>query len=223
MLVEAAAGTGKTTSLVGRMVELIATGRCEIGRLAAVTFTRKAAAELRGRFSARLELETRASAGDRAARLAAALANVERCFIGTIHAFCARLLRERPIEAGVDTAFEELDEDADVLLRERAWREFGAQLFETGDPRVARLKDLGLDLADLEDAFHAFAAYPDVEEWPAPEVRLGDLVPVRQALERYLAHMRALFPSFPDERGSDKLMGRYEEIERLARHRNLGA
>ena len=47
--------------------------------------------------------------------------------------------------AGVDVAFEEIDEEADALLRERAWREFGAALFEEGDPRVARLKDLGVD------------------------------------------------------------------------------
>jgi ATP-dependent helicase/nuclease subunit A len=223
LLIEAAAGTGKTTSLVGRMVELIATGRCPIGRLVAVTFTRKAAAELRARFTAALEREAGAADGERARLLREALAHAERCLIGTIHSFCARLLRERPIEAGVDPAFEELDEEADALLRERAWREFGARLFEVGDPRVARLRDLGVDLADLESAFAAFAAHPDVEEWPAPEVRLGDLVPAREALQRYLARMRQLIPSFPEQRGSDRLMGRYEEIERLARHRNPAA
>jgi ATP-dependent helicase/nuclease subunit A len=223
LLVEAAAGTGKTTSLVGRMVELIATGRCEIGRLAAVTFTRKAAAELRGRFTALLEQETGAAAGERAARLAAALAHAERCFIGTIHSFCARLLRERPIEAGVDPAFEEIDADADELLRERAWEQFVAELYAGGDPRVVRLADIGLHLGQLKASFMTFAAYPDVEEWPAPEVRLGDLVPARQALERYLARIRALLPDFPEERGTDRLMARYESIERLARHRDLAS
>src|SRR5512145_2658851 len=121
MLVEAAAGTGKTTSLVGRMVELIAAGRCPIGRLTAVTFTRKAAAELRARFTAALEREADRAGGERARLLREALAHAERCFIGTIHSFCGRLLRERPLEAGVDVAFEEIDEEADALLRERAW------------------------------------------------------------------------------------------------------
>ncbi|HEY5998123.1 MAG TPA: UvrD-helicase domain-containing protein, partial [bacterium] len=160
--------------------------------------------------------------GERARLAREALAHAERCFVGTIHSFCARLLRERPLEAGVDVAFQEIDEDADALLRERAWREFVDRLFEEGDPRVARLKDLGVDLADLEGTFKTFATYPDVEEWPAAEMRLGDLVPARQELERYLGRMRALIPSFPEERGSDKLMGRYEKIERLARHRSLG-
>ena len=223
LFVEAAAGTGKTTCLVGRMVELIAAGGCEIGRLAAVTFTRKAAAELRGRFTARLELETRraqTAAGPRAARLAGALARSEHCFIGTIHSFCARLLRERPIEAGVDLAFEEIDDEADAILRDRAWSEFGAELFAAGDPRIARLGELGIHFGQLKPSFTTFAAYPDVAEWPAPEVRLGDLAPARQALERYLSRIRALAPGFPAERGTDRLMARYESIERLARHRD---
>ena len=221
LLVEAAAGTGKTTSLVGRMVELIGTGRCEVGRLAAVTFTRKAAAELRGRFTAALEREARAAAGERAARLGTALAHSSGCFIGTIHSFCARLLRERPIEAGVDAGFEEIDDAADAVLRERAWNEFIAGLFAAADPRIVRLADLGIHLGQLKPSFRTFAAYPDVEQWPAPEVRLGDLVPARQALERYLSRIRALLPAFPGERGTDRLMARYEGIERLARHREL--
>ncbi len=54
IIVEAAAGTGKTTGIVGRMVNLIATGTCRIENLVAVTFTRKAAAELRERFQSLL-------------------------------------------------------------------------------------------------------------------------------------------------------------------------
>ena len=54
LLVEASAGTGKTTNMVGRMIALIEHGKCDVSRLAAVTFTRKAAAELRSRFQSRL-------------------------------------------------------------------------------------------------------------------------------------------------------------------------
>ena len=102
MLVEAAAGTGKTTSMVGRMVALLRAGKCRIDTLAAVTFTRKSTAELRARFQIELERAAAAESGAAGERLAEALAHVERCFIGTIHSFCGRLLRERPIEAGVD-------------------------------------------------------------------------------------------------------------------------
>src|SRR5262245_16436013 len=55
ILVEAAAGTGKTTSLVARMIRLLQEGKCTIDKLVAVTYTRKAAAELRGRFQIELE------------------------------------------------------------------------------------------------------------------------------------------------------------------------
>ena len=58
MLVEAAAGTGKTTKIVDRMVALVGSGKCRLENMAAVTFTRKAASELRTRFQ--LELERRA-------------------------------------------------------------------------------------------------------------------------------------------------------------------
>ena len=59
-----------------------------------------------------LEVEQAAAAatGADAERLQQALSHLDRCFIGTIHSFCARLLRARPIEAGVDLAFEEMDE-----------------------------------------------------------------------------------------------------------------
>ena len=95
MLVEAAAGTGKTTSMVGRMVALLAKGKCaDIRTMAAVTFTRKAAAELRGRFRITLEQEARKAGKVEKRFLEKALAHIDKCFIGTIHSFCARLLKE---------------------------------------------------------------------------------------------------------------------------------
>ena len=51
-IVEAAAGTGKTTSLVGRMISLLNQGKCTIHNIVAITFTKKAAVELRTRFHA---------------------------------------------------------------------------------------------------------------------------------------------------------------------------
>src|SRR4051794_37481279 len=81
LLVEAGAGSGKTQMLAERMAAGIATGVYKIEHLAAVTFTRKAASELRGRFHLALE-KARASSTDAAgiARLDAALGNLERFF-----------------------------------------------------------------------------------------------------------------------------------------------
>jgi len=145
MLVEAAAGTGKTTRMVGRMVALIGEGTCRIDTLAAVTFTRKAAAELRARFQVVLEAAAKQAAGDqRQQRLQEAAAYSERCFIGTIHSFCARLLRERPVEAGVDVAFTEADEAEDARIRREAWDQYVAGLFAADTPILAELDDVGL-------------------------------------------------------------------------------
>ncbi|MFO0806402.1 MAG: UvrD-helicase domain-containing protein [Gemmataceae bacterium] len=88
LLVEAAAGTGKTTCLIARMIALLRAGKCRVETLAAVTFTRKAAAELRTRFQLALEQCARNTTGPEQKRVQDALREVERCFIGTIHSFC---------------------------------------------------------------------------------------------------------------------------------------
>jgi ATP-dependent helicase/nuclease subunit A len=229
VLVEAAAGTGKTTSMVGRMVGLLCEGRCTGARhLAAVTFTRKAAAELRERFRRELERrlgEVRAG-GDEApaaARLEAALASVEQCFIGTIHAFCARLLRERPVEAGVDLAFEELEPEEDLRLRGEAWAAFVDGLLaspSTDRDLLAQLEARGLDPRQLAPAFAAFCDYPDVQAWPAPpdgELTVA-LDPVVEALAAYLRHMRKLAPRIPADYGNDSIMPEYHRLPRIISH-----
>src|SRR5262245_33267353 len=147
MLVEAAAGTGKTTCLVARMIGLLREGKCHIETLAAVTFTRKAAAELRTRFQLALEAAVQNSSGQNHERLVESLRHIERCFIGTIHSFCARLLRERPVEAGVDPGFVELDEIVDGQLRQQAWQEHVAALITTDDPILPELERLGLKVS----------------------------------------------------------------------------
>ena len=134
ILLEAGAGSGKTQMLAERMAAGVAAGVYNVEQMAAVTFTRKAASELRGRFHLALENELSAARGlslpgctadsERAVRVQSALSNLERFFGGTIHSFCARLLRERPVESGVSPGFTELDDVQDLELRQRAWRDF---------------------------------------------------------------------------------------------------
>lgn len=115
LLVEAAAGTGKTTVLVDRLVAILRAGETTVDRIVAVTFTRKAAGELKLRLRQGLD-RAREAADDpqQAAHLEAAVARLEEAHIGTIHSFCAEILRERPVEAGIDPAFREIDgEEAD--------------------------------------------------------------------------------------------------------------
>ncbi|MFQ5737420.1 MAG: UvrD-helicase domain-containing protein [Acidobacteriota bacterium] len=123
LIVEAAAGTGKTTELVGRLVSVLKKGKAGVEGVVAVTFTRKAAGELKLRL--RLELEkARAETTDSEERrhLERAISRLEEARIGTIHSFCADLLRERPVEAGVDPAFAELSEEEGPRLFDRAFK-----------------------------------------------------------------------------------------------------
>ncbi len=144
LIVEAAAGTGKTTSVVERVVEMIAVDTARIGQVAAITFTEKAAGELRLRIRQGLELRIEhAAAGPEGAaataRLEAALSQIEEASIGTIHAFCATILRERPIEAGVDPDFQILTDAEQRAFFDRVFRRFLDRQLEAPGPGIARL------------------------------------------------------------------------------------
>src|SRR4029079_12170703 len=189
ILVEAGAGSGKTEMLAQRMAAGVATRAYQVEHMAAVTFTRKAASELRGRFH--LALEQRLTGGSRGFRLQAeegvrvraALSNLERFFAGTIHSFCARLLRERPVESGVSPGFTELDEVQDEELRNRAWRDFIANMRSAGDAEMLELLDTGVKPNDLYSAFATICINEDVE-FPPGDGACPDVAKARQALEK---------------------------------------
>ena len=117
LVVEAAAGTGKTTALVKRILRILSTGRAEVGHIVAVTFTEKAAGELKLRLREALEKARTAASDDGArANLDLALTGLEEAHVSTIHGFCAELLRERPVEARVDPLFAVLTESQAARL-----------------------------------------------------------------------------------------------------------
>ncbi len=113
LLLEANAGSGKTSVLVERFVRSVLEDGVRPGRILAITFTERAAGELRARVRERfVELGRRDEA--RA---------TETAWVSTIHGFCARVLRAHAIAAGLDPAFAVLDEAAARALRDRAWDE----------------------------------------------------------------------------------------------------
>ena len=100
LLVRAGAGTGKTTVLVERFVQAVVEDGVAVDQVLAITFTEKAAAEMKSRVRRRfLELGRREDA--RAA---------ESAWVSTIHGLCARILRAHALSAGIDPAFRVLDE-----------------------------------------------------------------------------------------------------------------
>ncbi len=131
LVVEAAAGTGKTTALIGRILAGIVSGRVSLAHLVAVTFTDFAAGELRLRL--RLAIEKARQDQNNSSQITdflnVAVRELEEARIGTIHSFCADLLREHPVEAAIDPMFEVAPDDLAYPLFERAFeRWFEAQL-----------------------------------------------------------------------------------------------
>jgi ATP-dependent exoDNAse (exonuclease V) beta subunit len=176
LIVEAAAGTGKTTELVRRILSVIETGRAEVTGIVAVTFTEKAAGELKLRLREALEEARGGSASGSAERerLDRALGRLEEAQVSTIHGFCADLLRERPVEARIDPLFTVLTEGQAARMYDEAfhqWLEsqladpseavkrslrrptfggFGAQA-EVGDSPINRLSRAGWELIQWRD------------------------------------------------------------------------
>lgn len=111
LLLAAGAGSGKTSVLVERFVRAVRVDGVSPGRILAITFTERAAGELRERVRTRLlELGDREAARD-----------AEGAFVSTFHGFCARLLRIHPLQAGVEPGFQILEESFADRLRTLAF------------------------------------------------------------------------------------------------------
>ena len=123
LFVEASAGTGKTTSLVERMVNLVATGRANLNRMAAITFTEAAAAELRDRVRQSLEEAAEDPSLPAPEREACrqGVSDLDQATITTLHSFAAQLLHERPLEAGLPPGFDTSDEIVAGLRFAEEW------------------------------------------------------------------------------------------------------
>jgi ATP-dependent helicase/nuclease subunit A len=148
LVLEAGAGTGKTTLLVDRIEAIVRAGAARLEEIAAVTFTENAATTMKLRLRERLE-RTRSDAGTPAAereRVAAALDVLERASVSTIHALCAQILQERPLECGVLPGFRMADEaEADGLFAE-AWEEWLGERLVGGDDVLLDALDRGIPL-----------------------------------------------------------------------------
>jgi ATP-dependent helicase/nuclease subunit A len=216
LFVEAGAGSGKTSSLVGRVVALVASGSVELRAIAAITFTEKAAAELRDRI--RQDLESLAADATRPAeaeRARVALGQLDGAAIGTLHSFAQRILSEHPVEARLPPRVEVLDEVTSAVAFDRRWARILDQLLD--DPDLERtlllLSAAGVEPPKLRSLALAFDASWDLVEDHVPETA-PEPPSVGEALPGLLAAIDALSSlaghcTDPD----DRLLGRIEGIE----------
>ncbi|MEA2021861.1 MAG: UvrD-helicase domain-containing protein [Candidatus Caldatribacteriota bacterium] len=215
ILVEASAGSGKTSSLIHRMAALIKSGKFKVDEIAAITFTRKAAIELKERFQQKIEDSFRETKDEKEkAYLRKALSNLEQCYLGTIHSFCARLLRERPIESGLDPEFTELDDLDDILLKEEAWEKYLLNLKIEEAPSLVHLEELGIKPPELADYYKTVCSFPEIklsfQALPKPNLE--------EALKKIISFSDEASQYIPDEepeKGYDKLQEAVLSVKRM--------
>lgn len=137
LFVEAGAGSGKTTALVTRVLALVASGMVELADIAAITFTEKAATELRDRLRRDIERAVEADPdSDLVQRYQVALGQLDGAAIGTLHSFAQRILSEHPVEAGLPPRVEVVDEVSSDVAFGRRWIAFRDKLL--ADPDLER-------------------------------------------------------------------------------------
>lgn len=216
MLVEAGAGSGKTTLMVDRLLAYVARGTL-VDQLAAVTFTKKAANELRQRLEVRMEKESRAQTGEVRERFIVALRDRERMFIGTVHAFCGRILREHALDAGLPPDFTELDQEDSATLRDAHWRAFIEHSARDHGALLASVVAVGIEPLTLFAAFADREQYRDVE-FKAPAMPAPPHHGVRRALLEIIAKARRLRELAGPER--DELQKTLDRLRRASQLHN---
>ncbi len=183
-LLAANAGSGKTAVMVERIAEAVRIDGVAVNAILALTFTEKAAGELAERLRRRL---TDLGEAEHARA-------VDSAWIGTIHGFCARLLRAQPLAAGLDPHFEVLEQTSAERLAGAAYdRALEAWGRAEGQPAIDLAASYGPALRDLILGTYAtlrargqaepHVTIPDAR--PAPESR--DLAIRREAAVRDLA------------------------------------
>lgn len=168
-LLEAGAGTGKTQLLLSRLLALLRTGRSPLSRVAVITFTDKAAAELRTRLRTAVEsaLQTSLPEAERTA-LQSVLSELDRAMVMTIHAFCAALLRERALEVGLGPAFTVLNQAQARLLHDQVWHTWLSQEMQPGrdsSDLIRRALRAGLSVTHLKALCDFLVEQRDCLDW----------------------------------------------------------
>ncbi len=220
IFVEAGAGTGKTAALVDRIVQLVVSGRTTANRLAVITFTDAAAAELRDRVLVALERTVADSTRPETerARCTTALGVLEAAAIETLHSFAARILSTHPLEASLPPGFEVVDETRASAAFEHRWASHLEAMLE--DPQLReplrRALMLGLTIDDLRTLARALHSdwdrlEADAAELPSPPIPPIEVAPFATELTALWAERKHCAEP------TDKLYLRLEQLDVFAR------
>ena len=122
VFVKAGAGTGKTHTMIQKLIQTLLRNRWDLHQVLAITFTEKAAKEIRERilFDMQKEFENRQNRMQVRQFFHRCIQRLPFAWISTIHGFCSRVLREYPIQSGLDSSFEIISEHEQKDLIRRA-------------------------------------------------------------------------------------------------------
>jgi len=183
---EAGAGAGKTTVLVERVLGALLSG-LPPARVAAITFTERAAGELQVRVRDKLELRYRSARGQEREPLARLVEEISDLRTSTIHAFCKELLAREALEAAwapdttIVTGSSALWSTSEVFARWRA-------ALRQADPAY-------------DDEVRSHVSDQAIQKAAEILLMAGDVAPIISAPPDWPAHWEALQALAPDLRG----------------------
>jgi ATP-dependent helicase/nuclease subunit A len=172
-VVTAGPGAGKTRVLVERVIHILRQGLAGLDQIVAITFTNKAANEMKERIRQALsDLVRHSQKRSEARRWTTLKRQLEFASISTIHGFCANVLRAHPVQARIDPAFAILDEYTSRLLLREAAQATVTELIDEQNEAAARLvvgygrQDFIYELVRLYEKVRALGlTFDQVEEW----------------------------------------------------------
>ncbi len=258
-IVEAAAGTGKTTVLVTRIINVIKAGEARLEEIVAITFTEKAAAELKVKLRQELEkalpnestlrlsgLKATACSGltlsgnslprlkkpglaspngsnsDGCQRISEAISDLERMQVTTIHSFCGSLLRERPVEAGLDPNFEVADDLTSSLVRSEVWEGWLEKQMDANDPALRRAVLIGITTEQVRKVGEFLLGNHDVLQYlpssPSPgevEKAIGQFIESFQKSVHSLSRLKKCCKNADEDRAAQKIDQLNEQFLKL--------
>ncbi len=244
LFVEAGAGSGKTRALVDRVAALVLHDGVPMDSIAAITFTEKAAAELRDRIRQRFEggaledtaFEDRAPEATITERAQAALQQLDGAAVGTLHSFAQRILAEHPVEAGLPPGVEVLDEIGSKVEFEEQWHQFldtllddasmGRSLLalEAAGVRLESLRLLAQQMTanwDLvEDRLDREPPSPPAFDLPGLLARFDEVYELRHECTNDDDKLLAWFPTVAERRA--ELAAAFDEIDAMTIATSMG-
>ncbi len=213
-LVEAGAGTGKTALLMERLRNIICDREVPMEGLVAITFTEKAAGELKSRLREELEKWEAVAEGERRDRVRAALDDIDKAVVSTIHSFCSSMLHERPVEAGVEPGFAVAESVEANELFEKAWEQWLEVEMVPGNHNLAPAFMLGATLENVKSLASALMSHREALAWLPEPVPLPEHETFLPWIRQETAALNEMMDRYLESR-DDRLLPEIEKVERF--------